>query len=687
MLECIITSSMLIIVVIALRFLFREKISQRLQYALWGLVLFRLLMPFSLLGSPLSIMNAVPDSLPLSIQAPDPVSNPIVGTGNGVLPEYAASTHPTSLNFNQILKLVWLIGTLATFLWMFSINFIFYIRLYKTRVPYDSSNCKLPVYISEQITSPCLFGIFRPSIYLTQKAADNAMGIQYVLSHELCHYRHGDHIWLLLRNLCLTVYWFNPLVWIAAILSRIDSELACDEAVIKQIGEENRLAYGHTLLDMIAVKKPQSSIMYATTTIVLNERSIYRRLNMIIKNPKAIIPAVVAVLFAMLICLGCTFTSAKTTSLPPEKALEQLAASIVRTKNQVSFEIPKSFERPHEWNIHIAGRLVTDGFSQSIHLLDELTETRTWKPGERYTIELNDGYTELTLTAFLPDGKGGILEKDIDLLRDSALYNDNRDLNSCISHAIISANENQNRQSDFKTEAHTILKTVENGETTIVYAMALYQEYNFVDGAISDVGGSHIPVAITFLKNSSGEYTLKEYWMPKDGSYYAPSIKEKFPSELYEDALDTQKYILSEVQVCYANAIENFKIDTDHVLQKLIKTISSSPAGASNPGAYVKAHQIEYRELLYYGDYTLRYAYAQFLKGGQTDLQAHILLSAMRELLAGENQNLSVSGTPQKWFDEWKSLVEKQRDCSSIEFFEKNYPKTSILFQMMDQVT
>ncbi|TEB14112.1 Methicillin resistance mecR1 protein [Pelotomaculum sp. FP] len=810
MIECIITSSVLIAVVIALRFLFRGKISCRLQYALWGLVLLRLLMPFPLLGSPLSVMNAIPDSMPISGQHISVTSGGIGDTAdnsdNSVLAGNATGVHyAKTMSANEILRLIWLVGAIVVGLWILGTNFVFYRLLHKTRRTYDAADFKLPVYVSGHIASPCLFGIIHPGVYLTPKAAEDENNASYVLAHELCHYRHGDHIWSILRGVCLVAYWWNPLVWAAAILSRADSELACDESVIKQIGEEKRLAYGHALVDMITVKKAPSGILYAATTMISGKRGIKERLNMIIKKPKTFIPAMVTVLLAVAVCVGGTFTGAKAASLSAEEALTQLAASAYHTKDEVSFQIPQGYEKPEKWNIHIAGRLESDGFSQSVHLLEDVNDSKTWKPGERYSLPLNDHYTELTLTAYLPGENGKTLEKTVNLLNtpsfsvsysltqlkngkvqsslsplsgdkaklaedlifdymvksaawpgvdiktlnecyllratypdgtatdyyaylhdgksvmqqgtdgyysriDDGLYEkladlaqgitaaagsvegstnttvniDRSDLNACVSDAIITANTDQYHSGDFSAEAHTVLKTVESGNTTTVYAMALYMEFGYANGGFSETGGSHMPVAVTFEKNDAGKYDLKEYWMPKDGTYYAPSIKEKFPSDIYKNALDTQKYILAQTQACYAQAVKYSKVNTDAVLSKLVDTICSSPAEASNPGAYIEEHPIEYRALLYYGDYTLRYAYAEFLKGVQTDLRGQILLSAMRELLGEENIGKDI-GPAQKWFDEWKDNALSLRDANSMEFMEKNYPKTAILLQMLDK--
>ena len=266
MIEWAVTSSVLIAVVIALRFLFRRKISRRLQYALWGLVLLRLLMPIFLFGSTFSVMNVLPDSkigenqvyvLPVSKQPVEESSGVSLdydrvmdanSFGYAVLSEDGSTVtrYADRMSISQILALAWLAGSIAVGLWFTGANLIFYGRLRNTREARSVPDCKLPAYVTGHVASPCLFGIIRPAIYLTPKAVASADSTRHVLAHELCHYRHGDHIWSMLRCLCLAVWWWNPLVWAAAILSRTDGELACDEAAIKSIGQENRFSYGHT---------------------------------------------------------------------------------------------------------------------------------------------------------------------------------------------------------------------------------------------------------------------------------------------------------------------------------------------------------------------------------------------------------------------------------------------------------
>ncbi|MDP4109044.1 MAG: M56 family metallopeptidase, partial [Bacillota bacterium] len=180
--------------------------------------------------------------------------------------------------------------------------------------------CKLPVYLSGSVASPCMFGIFRPSIYLTPKAAEKESCVRYILEHELCHFRHGDHIWSILRGVCLAVYWWDPFVWAAAFLSRADSELACDEAVIGRIGEKERLIYGRTLVSMIAVKKTPSAVICAATTMTSGKNGLKERLNLIVKNPKTFIPALAAAMVIATVSAFGTFTGAQSKKEQPAGA-------------------------------------------------------------------------------------------------------------------------------------------------------------------------------------------------------------------------------------------------------------------------------------------------------------------------------------------------------------------------------
>ena len=153
----------------------------------------------------------------------------------------------------DILFWAWLAGAVVLALWQALVNLHFARRLRREAVPCPDILAKLPVYRAGFLSTPCLCGLFSPRIYLSQP--ETGKRLRHILTHEQCHYAHGDHLWALVRAVCLSLYWFNPLVWWAAALVRRDAELACDEAALRILGEENRRTYGETLLSLVSHKK------------------------------------------------------------------------------------------------------------------------------------------------------------------------------------------------------------------------------------------------------------------------------------------------------------------------------------------------------------------------------------------------------------------------------------------------
>lgn len=216
------------------------------------------------------------------------------------------------------------------------------------------------------------------------------------------------------------------------------------------------------------------------------------------------------------------------------------------------------------------------------------------------------------------------------------------------------------------------------------YGWALYEQYRATDNGLESTGGSHIPVALSFDLDERG-YTLTEYWEPRVGSYNVPDIREKFPAHIVEDALHGQKFVLQQTQECYEQAIAATGLDTEKVIGSLIETICSSPALSSNPGDYIEAHPIEYRELTYYGRYTLKYCFTEFLKGGQTDLRGHIMRAAMDDI-APEARLKLYAETGQEYFDAWKDAAISVGEQHDMEWIEENQPAIYLLLSMLGEV-
>lgn len=259
-----------------------------------------------------------------------------------------------TLGFSRldVLWFLWWIGALAVGVWILAANMLFSRRLRKRRKPYDlpedikefvlkgreyaggeskaSSDLRseedsqgkkfsrfwgrkdrLPaIYLAEGISSPCLYGFpGREAVYLTADVIDDASRLRHVVVHELVHKKHGDGFWAILRAVLVTVYWFHPLVWVAAACSKRDCELACDEGTLALLGEEERVSYGETLLSIITRKGRVSDLVCTATTMTGSGKSVKERICFIAKEPKVIYAAVAGALF--LIAAVCLFVFTK----------------------------------------------------------------------------------------------------------------------------------------------------------------------------------------------------------------------------------------------------------------------------------------------------------------------------------------------------------------------------------------
>ena len=336
--EVLLTSSALILALLVLRLVFRRRISRRVQYALWLLVLVRLLVPVSLPGTPVSLLTAAepvvqrleterpltlspvretvtePEGGALSHSAPAsdlpadqsaPDSAPASADGSGGVRQ---ADPPRQVDLDDLLRWVWYAGMAAMAVWLLISTLRFRHKLRKARIPYSVEGCKYPVYLVEEgLPSPCLFGLIRPAVYLTPAAAAPER-LRHVLAHESAHARHRDPLWALLRGVCLTVYWFDPLVWLAAAASKADGELACDESALAALGPGERVPYGQTLLALIPVRTGPGDPLLSATTMTAGKRQLKDRIAGIAENRQTRAAALFLVLALAAAVCAVTFT-------------------------------------------------------------------------------------------------------------------------------------------------------------------------------------------------------------------------------------------------------------------------------------------------------------------------------------------------------------------------------------------
>lgn len=346
MLERMVTSSVLILVLCALRFLLRGRVSARVMYGLWLLVALRLLLPVGLVESPASVMNVVP-SAPvveetLSRLPAAPAENPVQPERGPVLPQADPESRPEAPAQSveteagpELWPVVWGAGALAVAVWFLLVNLHLRVRLRGARRLEMEE--RVPLYVAEGLPSPCVVGLFRPAIYVTPPCLEDERRMRHVLAHERTHLRHGDPLWAWLRCLCLALYWFHPLVWVAAALSRRDCELACDEGTVARLGEEERIPYGRTLVDLVAVGASPNDLLQTATTMAGRRSAIRERVTRITRRPRMLAAGLAVAVLAAGIAAVCTFT-ARTEETPTlEERLaelpEELADTVVLERN------------------------------------------------------------------------------------------------------------------------------------------------------------------------------------------------------------------------------------------------------------------------------------------------------------------------------------------------------------------
>ena len=312
----LLSATVLLLLIFLLRVLPGRWVSRRLVYGLWLLAAARLLIPVQLGSADFSLSDLASRPAPvLSAAAPDTAGDPGGDTGQEVTqpsgsgqvspaePPEAADAAIERTDAPSLLPWIWGAGALGLGGWFLLSNLRLYRRLRSARQRLDRP-APIPVYAAP-VPSPCLFGLFRPAVYLPQSGLEEPAMERYALAHELTHYRHLDHIWSLVRLVCLALWWFHPLVWAAAWLSRRDGELACDEGVLERLGSEHRLPYGRALLQLA---DGRSALFSAGSAMSWNARELKARLQAVVRKRKTRVAALV--LLAVLVCAAAVFVFA-----------------------------------------------------------------------------------------------------------------------------------------------------------------------------------------------------------------------------------------------------------------------------------------------------------------------------------------------------------------------------------------
>lgn len=370
----------MIVVVMILRKLFGSRVKSGVICVLWALVAMRLLIPMQLFGNIVNVADYLTENV-INIQGrdittevqvkSDSVSDSHTGddwqSGSGVYPaggvQSGSGTHSDgnlqagssgaqleggeqsggnmqtgssvmsdvnaqsasheqsdkNIQLVNYMRIIWLIGMVVMFAVVVVSNLIFTGRLMSSR-KLAGKRDRINIYNTDAVNSACLYGVFRPAVYVNDNAGDN----EFIINHELTHYRHRDNWWALVRMLCVCIYWFNPLVWMAAHFHKEDCELFCDEAVIRNCSASERQKYGEVLLNAAARHSGRLSDIYLLSGASSGYRELKKRIERIADNKKTYKSAafILVIIVVAVTVLAFGGGSVKGSSELPESGIE-----------------------------------------------------------------------------------------------------------------------------------------------------------------------------------------------------------------------------------------------------------------------------------------------------------------------------------------------------------------------------
>ena len=305
MLREVLTVSALILAVLLVRAIFKNRVPKRMVYTLWLVVLVKLCLPGTLVSLPVlpaeeaaaPVQRVELPAQPLPAQQPArAVTQPQTPVQQPVSPVQEAAEAPAKpLTAMQIFQIVWAGGSALLGLWLFGTWLVFTVRLHKSR-RFLGRHGRTRIYISSTVKSPCLAGLV-PAVYLTEDVLQTAE-TELILRHELTHLRHLDFLWSLCRTAAVIVYWWNPFIWLAAILSKRDAELACDEAVAAGLSDAQRLVYARAIL----AQAPRKAAALSLAGPPVRERILF-----LTKKQRTSALCVILAVLLVVSATGCSF--------------------------------------------------------------------------------------------------------------------------------------------------------------------------------------------------------------------------------------------------------------------------------------------------------------------------------------------------------------------------------------------
>lgn len=386
-------AGILILAVVLVRLVFK-KVPRWLLCALWALAAVRLVCPVSIE----SVLSLIPSAEPVQpeiiVSAQPAITSGIPAVDAIVDPPLAAAFTPSPAQSANPLQIwtfvaacVWLAGIAALLLYAAVSALRLRLRV-RTAVRLEGK-----VYQSEFVSSPFILGVIRPRIYLPFGLEAGAQAM--VLAHERAHLRRGDQLWKPLGYLILTAYWFNPVCWLAYILFCRDIEAACDEKVVRELGEGCKAAYSRALLACSVPRK-----LITACPLAFGETGVKSRIKSVLNYKKPAFWLVLAAVLASVAVAVCFLTDPKREEQTEAAPAETVDVTPAATSDLLDADYPSMRAFADVW-------LAQATSSQQVEY-----EVQTESGSETVTDTIHDAQAvDLTQLAELPDlAPGGTLQ-------------------------------------------------------------------------------------------------------------------------------------------------------------------------------------------------------------------------------------------------------------------------------------
>ena len=327
-----VTASFVIVGVCIARLLLKMA-PKTISYALWVIVAFRLVIPFSF-ESMFSLMPINSNPIPNDIIY---YTSPGIDTGlenfdntvNAALPTPTQNT-VNSVNPLRVLlnvgEIVWVVGMGGMVI--YSIVTMCLLKYRLKNAIYTKDN----IYEVDNLKTPFVLGYLSPKIYIPASMKPEEMG--YIILHEKTHIKRKDHIIKLFAFLVLCVHWFNPLVWVAFVLMSADMELSCDERVLKELGDGIKKDYSTSLLSFSTGRR-----IINGSPLAFGEGGVKNRIKNVLnfKKPTRVI-IIVAIMIAIAAAVGFMTNKTRIATPPNENSLSILVSDIEKVKKGMTVE-------------------------------------------------------------------------------------------------------------------------------------------------------------------------------------------------------------------------------------------------------------------------------------------------------------------------------------------------------------